>query len=400
MGGLGVALAAAALTADVTGIGEESVFGVTQILVFGTGVAFVAISCAVPRWVSASAATSILMVLVSVYGTLVLGELWFEVTAPVRQNPDLGLRGMFVPDPEIGFRLAPNWSGIFDDGIERARYETNSIGHRDAEPKAGKFQRSILLIGDSFAFGYGLDQSETIDKSIEDISDHHIDVYNAGVQGYGPPAILESLVRCDWFRGTDVVYLFFNNDLRDDNLLPDMGMTVFAGHLVPKFKEDGSPYSDTEYREKIAEIANPPGRPLADRIRGVLTLSQLVARLVPREHTANELLDVQGPGDYRTENVEKAAQLTFEMRSVSARRGAAFSVAVMPSRGETRARSYAPLVKRYIQRLRAADVPVIELLGAVRESDYVSPPDIHVTPEGGRRVALAIVRALESASES
>jgi hypothetical protein len=261
MGGLGVVLATAGFMADVIGIGARSGFGGTQIVVLGTGVAFITIASAVPRWVSASAAASILMVFVSVCGTLVLGELWIEMTAPVRKNSGLGLRGMFVPDPKIGYRLAPNWSGIFDDGIVIAEYATNSIGHRDEEPKVRDFQRSILLIGDSFAFGYGLDQMETIDKSVEGISDGRIDAYNAGIQGYGPPAILESLVRCDWFSGTDVVYLFFNNDLRDDNLRLDMGLTVFAGHLVPRSKADGSPFSDAEYgaRDRQSTRPAPPG---------------------------------------------------------------------------------------------------------------------------------------------
>jgi hypothetical protein len=251
------------------------------------------------------------------------------------------------------------------------------------------------LIGDSFAFGYRLGQSETVDKQIETLSRGEIDAYNLGVQGYGPPAILESLKRCEWLNGTDVVYLFFNNDLRDDNLLPDSGLTCFDGFLVPKYKEDGSRYTDTEYRKRIRNLTKPA--PLLNIALGweIVKLSHLRALLGSIAASPIGMLDTQGPGKFKDENIDKAFQYTVAMRDVASRRGMDFHVVIVPTPGETQERRHAELVKAYIDRLRRDGFHVVDLLGHLPESTYFPPPDIHITAAGAKRAAEVIVRALQ-----
>ena len=115
-------------------------------------------------------------------------------------------------------------------------------------------------------------------------------------EGYGPPAILETLKRCEWFTGTDVVYLFFNNDLRDDNLMADMGFTCFEGYLVPKYKDDGTPYSGQEYRNRVHSLLEPKSPTKAGVLLQIGKLSHLRQRLYWRQSRFGELLDTQGPG--------------------------------------------------------------------------------------------------------
>lgn len=110
-------------------------------------------------------------------------DLGFQSSAP--QN-------LFVRDPELGAVLRPGFS-------ERHRgYQNeynvllsiNSLGLRDREfekyPPAGS--ERILLLGDSFAYGYGVEASETFPKQWEQKLNSQglraVEVVNAGVPSY------------------------------------------------------------------------------------------------------------------------------------------------------------------------------------------------------------------------
>src|SRR4029450_11949995 len=99
-----------------------------------------------------------------------------------------------------------------------------------------------LLLGDSFAFGFSLAQDETLDRQIEQLSQGRVDAYDAGVVGYGPPAILETFRRCAFVPATDALYLFFQNDLQDDALLEGGAFVSVDGYLLPRLRPDGTAY--------------------------------------------------------------------------------------------------------------------------------------------------------------
>lgn len=392
---LGSVLVVVAVTADSIGLGAPgSEFGGSQMFLLIVGVLLNLLAWAIPRVVSARMVARLLLACTSGYLAAVLGDVVALAVNPPLRPPGASLQGMFCGDDRTGFRLTPGWHGYFDNGVDRVEYRINSRGHRDDKPSAAVRER-VLLIGDSFAFGYRLDQSETVDKQIEMLSRGEIDAYNLGVQGYGPPAILESLRRCHWLQATDVVYLFFNNDLRDDNLLPDSGLTCFDGYLVPKCKADGSRYTDTEYRRRIRDLTRPTGPQGIAFAREIVKLSHLKALIgwatPPRIH----LLDRQGPGGFRAENVDRAYEFTAAMREVASQRGMDFHVVLVPTPGETRQRCHAGLVNVYVDKLRRGGFHVVDLLGHLPESAYFPPPDIHITAAGAKRAAEVIVEALQ-----
>ena len=219
------------------------------------------------------------VVVVAAYGALVTSDLGLSAIHPdIGEKTTIALRGLYVADAEIGYRLAPNFQGLYDDGIAQARYETNSLGHRDDEPQGGD-ARKVVLAGDSFAFGALLDQSQTIDKQIERVSKGSTQAYNLGVVGYGPPQILTSLQRHPDLLQGHLLYLFFNNDLRSDNLDTDLGMTVFDGFLLRRRDSDGRVFSQGELgdqlEELLEEIAREADVKLWTKINGALRLDQL-----------------------------------------------------------------------------------------------------------------------------
>lgn len=77
------------------------------------------------------------MAMLSVYVALLVCEvtLWALSGQGGPRNAALGLKGLYTQDDEIGYRLTPNFVGIHDDGRVPSRYATNSLGHRDDEPR-------------------------------------------------------------------------------------------------------------------------------------------------------------------------------------------------------------------------------------------------------------------------
>lgn len=87
----------------------------------------------------------------------------------------------------LGWDLLPNWEGE----INSIKVSTNSFGMRDDEFPLEKPEKSIriLVLGDSFTFGLGVEQSAIYPEQLERIlnreeAEFHYSVLNGGVGGY------------------------------------------------------------------------------------------------------------------------------------------------------------------------------------------------------------------------
>lgn len=127
-------------------------------------------------------------------------------------------------DPLVNHSLKPNSRGVLGSREYRVHYKINSFGCRDNEYplKHPENTHRILVVGDSFAEGYGMDIKDTFIKITErDWNKNHpgkrIEIINCGVMSYSP--ILEYI----WLRerglklDPDMVALFLDqSDLQDD----------------------------------------------------------------------------------------------------------------------------------------------------------------------------------------
>ena len=123
-------------------------------------------------------------------------------------------------NPILGFELKANCRSNDPDFIQT--YErTNSHGQRDRERTLGKPDgvRRVLLFGDSVVEGYGLRESETISRQLEDLyPDGSTEVLNFGVSAYCTRAEVELLeVKGLRFDPDVVVLLFVENDFDNFN---------------------------------------------------------------------------------------------------------------------------------------------------------------------------------------
>lgn len=124
---------------------------------------------------------------------------------------------LFQPDEELGWSLLPNnrLTRSNHDG-EPWYIETDAQGVRGASAWPADAPRRMLVLGDSFAFGEGIDLDERFDTLIqEQIPD--LAIVNLGVMGYGTD---QQLIRArswiDQLRKDDILLILtYSNDFFD-----------------------------------------------------------------------------------------------------------------------------------------------------------------------------------------
>lgn len=121
-------------------------------------------------------------------------------------------------DPELGWTLRPNVAGLRSDEPWQAHLRTNTLGFRDDEhaSKAAGVTR-VAVLGDSFVFGSGVRQDETLTRQLAARLGPSFEVVSLGVPGYGTDQALLTLRRWGPRLSPDVVLAgFFWNDVMEN----------------------------------------------------------------------------------------------------------------------------------------------------------------------------------------
>jgi len=329
---------------------------------------------------------------VTTYAMLVVADTAMLLMIP-RVNGSLSVQGMHAKDDKLGYGLTPGWKGTYDDGVVRnARHTINDQGHRD-RPPVDEAANRILLLGDSFTFGNLLDDEDTIDRQIEKQSSGRVDAYNLGVPGYGAPAALEMLRR-NPLKAFHVVYLFYENDLRNDGLESE-GNTVRRGFLVARLDDKGREMSDAELDRNIDEEISRPST-LFEILR-LRNINAAVYRALHRRRASNAELQKLGdsPLDYRESNVDAVLGFTQQMQALARDREAGFSALIIPSLAEVNLGRHFDLVQTYVAALKNAGITVLTPMEHFSTEDYYAH-DGHFSPDGASKAAGAILEPLGS----
>jgi hypothetical protein len=136
---------------------------------------------------------------------------------------DYGWDGSFEHDPILGWRNRPDFSmvGKSPDSVSRrVEYTHNSKGLRDEEYPYQKPEGTyrILVLGDSFTYGDGVQRSEAFPEMLESLLKEHgsFEVINTGVTGYGLTQETLYYETEGYKYEPDLVMLvFYHNDLTD-----------------------------------------------------------------------------------------------------------------------------------------------------------------------------------------
>jgi 5-carboxymethyl-2-hydroxymuconate isomerase len=148
---------------------------------------------------------------------------------------------VWVACHDTAFTFAPGLDYRHISAEYDVEFRTNSLGFRSPEV-APKHGLRVLLLGDSYACGYGVEQAQTFAGILRDRL--HVDLVNAGIGGF------EIIHQVQYYRSRGqqlqpdlVVYaLYLNNDLTNNRLweiTADGGLRRRDGK--PALEEQGTP---------------------------------------------------------------------------------------------------------------------------------------------------------------
>ncbi len=178
-------------------------------------------------------------------------------------------------DPELGYTLAPGEFRFRSTEFD-TRFMVNSAGLRATE--AALEAPEIVVLGDSFAMGWGVAQPEAFPQQLAVLTGRR--VLNAGIASYGTARELRLLAQLDTSATEWVVIQFCNNDFFENRRFVTAGPDF---HTV----------SEQQYRATIADYRRSsrywPGRYAATLLGRALGLSEPEPGPDPEDPAAQRL---------------------------------------------------------------------------------------------------------------
>jgi SGNH hydrolase-like domain, acetyltransferase AlgX len=249
---------------------------------------------------------------VSVLATLAVAELALQIAdyPPIVYSP-------WIRAHDTGYQYAPSLhSRMVRPGEYDIALDTNALGLRDDEvgPKHGV---RILLLGDSFAGGYGVERGEMF----ADILEHRlgVDIVDAGVGGY------------------EIIHQVRYFDSRGRKL--DADLVVYVLYLGNDLARNGEWHAAADGALVSSERTFPVRRPYEIKLRWLYQQARYTQKMKaeqargewqPKDDylaVAERTLSEEGRTDYRQVE-ELLGQLRDEVRST----GADFFVVMVPYR--------------------------------------------------------------------
>ena len=147
--------------------------------------------------------------------SFILGELTFQLlkpNIPFQYAPQKIIQNFWEESPIVEATLKKSHEGHFL--MSGARFDsivrTNSLGWRDDEPDSRK---KVLVIGDSFTFGWGVNNNETIPYNLEEIYNNEYDFINLGyTAGASPDSYASYLRHHKDLQKIPTILILFTND--------------------------------------------------------------------------------------------------------------------------------------------------------------------------------------------
>lgn len=185
---------------------------------------------------------NVVVMLFGVLISLLVAELLSRIFVPtylVKPHP----KGLYVNDPDLGYVLAKNFYARHQHSDYNATIHTNSDGFRGGEIEAkGLDTFRILVLGDSIAWGYGVEFEASFPRQLEKILNENLDtdfeVINAAVPGYGTDQELDLLKKfgLDCQPDLIIVGMFVENDVYDNLVEGAKHRTVRGGYLIDRYR--------------------------------------------------------------------------------------------------------------------------------------------------------------------
>jgi lysophospholipase L1-like esterase len=297
-------------------------------------------------------------------------------------------------DSLLGWAHEPGQEGIFETPQFRTSVSINDKGLRDRPHSYArqKDAQRILVLGDSFAWGYGVEESERFSQFLEKSMD--VEVINAGVSGYSTDQELL------WYRNegikyeTDLVILVLTgNDVGDNEqelvstiyykprFVLEGSQLVLRGSPVPKTSPQGVFIYSLSQRSALAYF-------VVQRYFDVRSLYGEIRANADRPSPSAAVLDAP------TESFRLTIALIHEMRELAESRNAKFMIVSTDRWWNSRSSEN---YEDFIARLRTEDFLVldVESMPGFDSEEMLIPDDGHWSQPGHEFVAERIKDGIE-----
>jgi len=284
-------------------------------------------------------------------------------------------------DPALGYTLRPGTFRFAATEFDTL-YRVNSAGLRDDE--ASLEAPEVIVLGDSFAMGWGVDQEEAFPQVLERLLGRR--VLNAAVSSYGTARELRLLGTLDASRAGWLVIQFCNNDYFENRRFVEQG----PGFAVQ---------TEASYRAMVADHRRSsrywPGRYAATLLaRRAAALGRLLGLGSPPS--------VPDPSDPAAQRAQVATLLEVLRRSpVDLSR---FRIALFELNGHNRHRKlFTPLLRAALEDRSQPEwlrqMLVLDLASRL-DSRHFYVLDDHLRPSGHRVLAEELAAVIGAAPAS
>lgn len=345
------------------------------------------------------------MVLASLLAGLLLLEGGLALFYPQEELNLVAENVFFVQhDQEIGWVNKENSEGAYrvNPGAPEVRVRINGLGFRGGPMEARKPDgaRRVLVLGDSIAFGQGVEEEDTFPSILARMLPGGYQVINASVVGYGTDQEYLLLAREGLRLLPDVVVLGFT----PGDVMDNMSSVMFS-YNKPYFKltDGGISLRGTPVPEAVYA-----GRTL---LRGM----RVRRALYEHSHLARLLFNRLGWLDTKVDQIEEMSRedglrltiaLLTEMKRLCEENGARFFVLQLPnrrwmevSRRTGKKEGFYNFITMMMERAGIEVIdPYDELMERFRTDEALFlPRDVHMAPPGQRITAAVLYRGLLSA---
>jgi hypothetical protein len=274
---------------------------------------------------------------------------------------DPSICGMYAENPDYGYALRPSTVTEYlypEDDPRRLAVVSNRRGFRDErELDEPDVRHRVLVLGDSFVFGEGVEAHERFTDRMEDLLGFRVD--SAGMTGWGPDLMLRALEAVDAEADPDVVLLcLYTHDFRRVHPL-----YAGIGFRIPRY----------ELRDGALVTVPYPEPSLWQRLRILWALSPV------RRSWESGMWDLH-------------RAILERFRALSAERGFSLGIVFLPGRADT-----APDLERrewLAAYCEEQDVAFLDLTGPVlerpRDEVFIAGGNPHWNPAGHALVAAVL----------
>ena len=324
--------------------------------------------------------------------------------------------GLMRYHPQLGWSLSPSWQGRHQHYDFDVAYSTNLFGLRNGNTSSplllsNNAKPRIALIGDSFTFGFGVNDNETFHAELS-ARDTTSDYINGGIPGYS----------------TDQQYLFIKHSMKDFSIDHYILVFYLGNDLLdnplpfPLQASRGKPFFELKDQQLHLKNVPVPKQQKTATLQSA-TLNSVVfgkelekystpsSRLIQSSNILSLLLPQQAQADKNTVNAileqrlheqeQLFAALLKAIKTTTAEQQASLTLALMPGRSFVVApQSYSALFQDYIRAKTTTiaaelDIPVIDIAAELATQyqtgdHWFHPNEGHLTAAGNKKVAEII----------